>query len=278
MPLVTKVSSSKEIVSEELLFTLEALAADNKNSVYVLSGKPKQVIDGWFSSVKNLGLAAEYGYHFRPHGEKDWIANKKSKCAEWEVKASAIFAQYRDRTDGSNIEAKDNSLVWVYKECDPELGNWQANDLKQTLKNELSQYHDITIIHGKGFVEVRPKNLQKGKLAASIIREVEAKKGKIDFVFCIGDDIVDEEMFKKVNAMSRKEKTPAKGKNKQSEKRCHYYTCTVGKKPSYANYYVNDYLDTLDILQSMNGLSIKVFFAYKKLFYNSVPKVDLMKT
>eukprot|EP00826_Nyctotherus_ovalis_P010990 TRINITY_DN1286_c0_g1_i12.p1 TRINITY_DN1286_c0_g1~~TRINITY_DN1286_c0_g1_i12.p1 ORF type:complete len:102 (+),score=30.49 TRINITY_DN1286_c0_g1_i12:24-308(+) len=36
------------------------------------------------------------------------------------------------------------------------------------------------------------------------------------------------------------------------------FTCTVGRKPSHASYYVNDYKDVLMLLSSMVSCSIKI--------------------
>lgn len=256
MPLVSDAISPNKVVSENLLLILDGLCSDGRNSVYVLSGKQKSIIDSWFSSVKNLGLGAEYGYYFRPHDEPDWKIPEMSKNLEWSSKTRSIFLWYMERTDGSNIQEKDNSLVWLYKECDPEMGEWMANDLQQNLKLALAEYPGIAIVHGKGFVEVKPKNLQKGKLAASIISDIKKKKGNIDFIFSIGDDIVDEEMFMKVNSIAKRE--AEKPVERKPIKNLKAFTCTVGRKPSNAHYYVNDYKDTLNLLNGMIDWSVKV--------------------
>ncbi len=255
------VMKTTEVVSPELKLILETLCEDDRNTVYILSGKPKDLIERWFASINKLGLGAEYGYHYRANTDKEWKVTQVTQSEDWKVKTLNIFQWFRDRTDGSSIEKKDNSLVWLYKECDPELGEWQAKELDKILKSVLGEYPDITTVHGKGFVEVKPKRLEKGELAHSIIEEVKKKKGKckgnIDFIFAIGDDVSDEAMFKKVNLLCPKDsKQPQSGRMQMKD--CAAFTCTVGRKPSHAHYYVNDYRNTIDILREMASMSVKV--------------------
>jgi len=247
-----------EIVSPKLLQILETLCADERNSVYILSGMPKQLIDRWYSGVPKLGLSAEYGYHYRLNTDTNWKIAKWNKSSEWKSTALKLFEWFKQRTDGSVIEIKDNSLVWVYKDCDYEFGEWQAKDLVKELTNSLKDYPNITVLHGKGFIDVKPKELEKGELAWEIVEDIRRKKGNVDFILAIGDDIEDEEMFKRINNMVLKDIYQEAGKT--VTKVCVKYTCTVGKKPSHAKYYINDYLDVINLLQDMSSWSVKVFF------------------
>ena len=72
----------------------------------------------------------------------------------------------------------------------------------------------------------------------------------------MGDDISNEHMFKTLNAMFSKGLDLLKGK--MQPKDCTLYTCTVGRKPSHASYYVNDYKDALMLLSAMVSCSIKI--------------------
>ena len=47
--------------SKRILKALEHLCDDERNTVYVITGRPKDVVFNWFGSVKPLGMAAEYG-------------------------------------------------------------------------------------------------------------------------------------------------------------------------------------------------------------------------
>jgi len=251
------VIQTADVIPIDLKQMLKALCDDERNSVYILSGKLKHLVSKWFENINGLGIGAEYGYHYRPNGEKEWKVAPIHASKEWKEKTKAIFQWYKERTDGSNIEIKDNSIVWVYKECDPEFGNWQAKDLEKSLKTILTAYPELTTVHGKGFVEVKPKILEKGETTRIILDEIRKKKGNIDFIFCAGDDISDEPMLKMVDLLY-----PREGLRKEStrthEKNCASFTCTVGRKPSNANYFVNNYRDILRILETLTLCSIKI--------------------
>eukprot|EP00831_Metopus_contortus_P047511 TRINITY_DN3835_c0_g1_i1.p1 TRINITY_DN3835_c0_g1~~TRINITY_DN3835_c0_g1_i1.p1 ORF type:complete len:462 (-),score=75.37 TRINITY_DN3835_c0_g1_i1:206-1591(-) len=245
---------STEIVKPSLLQLLEKLCKDERNSVYILSGKPKEVINKWFGKVPNLGLAAEYGFYEKYPHTTEWKKNSVFKDNSWKEQTLEIFKWYKEKTDGASIEVKDCSLVWRYKEADPEFGLWQAKDMQKSLKIALAQFPSIKTILGKGFVEVKPRALEKGELVERIIHREEENMGKFDFIFCIGDDVVDEEMFTKINTVFGKPSSP----RHTVERACNYFTCTVGKKPSNAQYYVNDYQDTTTILSNMSSWSMKI--------------------
>eukprot|EP00826_Nyctotherus_ovalis_P054848 TRINITY_DN7224_c0_g1_i1.p1 TRINITY_DN7224_c0_g1~~TRINITY_DN7224_c0_g1_i1.p1 ORF type:complete len:197 (-),score=35.21 TRINITY_DN7224_c0_g1_i1:148-738(-) len=149
-----------------------------------------------------------------------------------------IRDRYKERTDGTEIEVKDGSMVWLYKDADPELGNWQAKELEKALKNALAEHPAVTAIHGRGFVEVKLKKLEKGEFARKVLRKVKKHKGDIDFVLCMGDDISDEPMFQLINSFY----------SGALLDKCSAFTCTVGRKPTHARYYVNDYKDSLTLL------------------------------
>jgi trehalose-6-phosphatase len=60
--------------SKKTLGCLEAITQDDKNSVFVVSGRTKDLMHKWFSSISNLGLGCEYGFFYR------W--NSKHKTAQ----------------------------------------------------------------------------------------------------------------------------------------------------------------------------------------------------
>ena len=53
----------------------------------------------------------------------------------------------------------------------------------------------VVVSMGKGYVEVRPKGVNKGAIVDHIISQLYTHSGGVDFVLCIGDDSADEFMF-----------------------------------------------------------------------------------
>jgi trehalose 6-phosphate synthase/phosphatase len=66
-------------------------------------------------------------------------------------------------TPGSNIEEKTSSVVWHYRNSDPEFGSWKANQLVAELYEMLSNL-PVEIHHGKKIVEVSSIQINKGSV------------------------------------------------------------------------------------------------------------------
>jgi trehalose 6-phosphate synthase/phosphatase len=93
-------------------------------------------------------------------------------------------------TPGSNIEEKTSSVVWHYRNADPEFGNWKAHQLVAELYEILSNL-PAEIYHGQKIVEVGSMQLNKGIVLGHFVQ-----LNKYDAVLCAGDDETDESMFR----------------------------------------------------------------------------------
>lgn len=80
-------------------------------------------------------------------------------CALWQV--ATVMEAYKVRTNGAQTEVKGSSLVWKFDEVDPEFGLMQAKEMCVHLNTVLANC-PVAIITGKGYVEVRPKGVNKG--------------------------------------------------------------------------------------------------------------------
>jgi trehalose 6-phosphate synthase/phosphatase len=74
---------------------------------------------------------------------------------------------YVERCEGSFIEFKEASVVWQYRDCDPELGKAFANIITIDIENSLKNFN-MNIINGKGYVEVKPKGVNKVRIKYNI--------------------------------------------------------------------------------------------------------------
>lgn len=59
--------------------------------------------------------------------------------------------------------------------------------------------HPVEVIHGKGYIEVKLRGINKGNAVWKILGKITALHGRPDFVLCIGDDRSDESMFEVVS-------------------------------------------------------------------------------
>lgn len=74
----------------------------------------------------NLGLVAENGFFYRAIGNSSWETLVPHVDFSWKRIAEPILKQYVESTDGSSVECKESSLVWHYRDADPDFGAWQV--------------------------------------------------------------------------------------------------------------------------------------------------------
>ncbi|KAL8426563.1 hypothetical protein ACSSS7_008084 [Eimeria intestinalis] len=65
--------------------------------------------------------------------------------------------------------------------------------------DELLFGYPVTVVSGKGYVEVKLLGVNKGKAVEKILKTLTTLHGDVDFVLCIGDDRSDEDMFAVIN-------------------------------------------------------------------------------
>eukprot|EP00747_Dinoflagellata_sp_TGD_P129145 gnl/TRDRNA2_/TRDRNA2_174638_c0_seq1.p1 gnl/TRDRNA2_/TRDRNA2_174638_c0~~gnl/TRDRNA2_/TRDRNA2_174638_c0_seq1.p1 ORF type:complete len:1066 (-),score=225.97 gnl/TRDRNA2_/TRDRNA2_174638_c0_seq1:70-3234(-) len=185
---------------ESVLECLRTLCADSRNTVVILSGRDKELLEEWFGSVPRIGLAAEHGFYYKlPIVTGDeWHCMSQSPDCSWKSYAFELMRQFVKRTQGSRIESKGSALVWQYRDADQHFGSWQANELSSHLKELLFGF-DVDVIDGKGYVEVKLRNINKGVAVAKALSKAAKMYGEADFVLCIGDDRSDEGMFEAIN-------------------------------------------------------------------------------
>uniref|UniRef100_K3WLM1 Trehalose 6-phosphate phosphatase n=1 Tax=Globisporangium ultimum (strain ATCC 200006 / CBS 805.95 / DAOM BR144) TaxID=431595 RepID=K3WLM1_GLOUD len=153
---------------------------------------------------------------------------------------------YVDRTNGSSLELRKSAVLFRYGKSDFEFGALQAAELKEHLEG-VFQGWPLDVIQGKDYIEVRPEGVGKGKVIEHILDKMRIDGNPADFVLCIGDDVADELMFEKLNEMIANTELP----------REKVFTCTVGQKPSKAEFYLDDYTDVIALLKSLKVVSTK---------------------
>ncbi|KAJ4899992.1 hypothetical protein Rs2_13943 [Raphanus sativus] len=222
--------------------TLNKLASDPKNIVYLISGKDRKTLTEWFSSCGDLGLAAEHGYFIRPNDGTEWETSSVVSEFEWKQIAEPVMRLYTETTDGSTIETKETALVWNYQFADPDFGSCQAKELMEHLESVLTN-DPVSVKTGQQLVEVKPQGVNKGLVAERLLTTMQEQGKLLDFILCVGDDRSDEDMFEVI--MGAKD-GPALSPVAE------IFACTVGQKPSKAKYYLDD---TAEIIRMLEGLS-----------------------
>ena len=181
------------IPSDRVVRTIKTLAADKRNSVWIISGRDSNFLEQWMGHIPELGLSAEHGCFVRKPGEDDWENLAAALGMEWRDKVREIFEHYSHRTQGSHVEEKEVALTWHYRNVDPEYGAFQAKECRRYLEQTVAEQYDLEIMAGKANLEVRPRLINKGAIVSRLVSECGTGAGREpDFVFCAGDDFTDE--------------------------------------------------------------------------------------
>lgn len=207
---------------KKLKAILRAIAEKPRTRLYIISGRQKDVLDGWFSDVPSIGLIAEHGAYIKDDGawHKHHEDIAKSKLVD-------MMHSYARRTPGSLVEEKDFSVVWHYRNVNPELAYIRNGSLEHELR-EITAGTDLEIRHGHMIIEVKPQNIHKGNAVADLYEKYHAP-----FIFSAGDDFTDEDMFVQLPQSA--------------------YTVKVGPGKTKARYQVSRMERILDIVCQMSG-------------------------
>jgi trehalose 6-phosphate synthase/phosphatase len=258
------------IPSDKVIRTLKTLAADPRNAVWIISGRDQAFLDEWMGHIPELGLSAEHGSFIRHPHEDIWENITEKEDMSWQKEVIEVFQDFTEKTQGSFIEKKKVAVTWHYRRADPEFGAYQARQCQKKLQQTVATKYDVEVMEGKANVEVRPTFVNKGEIAKRLVREYgepprtpltskpsESTKAPTDgtsetftpsipdFVYCLGDDFTDEDMFRALNGISDLSRETV-------------FTCTVGasSKQTLASWHLLEPADVISTLGLLNGTSI----------------------
>ena len=55
---------------------------------------------------------------------------------------------YQEKTDGTQVMERDQTVAFNYKDADEEFGDWQAKELKNYMTHMFGQLQIIDIVQG----------------------------------------------------------------------------------------------------------------------------------
>ncbi|KAI3498649.1 hypothetical protein L1887_34426 [Cichorium endivia] len=240
-------SSIDKFPSREVISIFNKLCNDPKNTVFVVSGRGKKDLAKWFAPCEKLGIAAEHGYFMRWPGEKEWETCAQGTNFGWMQMAEPVMNLYTEATDGSYIERKESALVWHHQDADPGFGSAQAKEMLDHLESVLAN-EPVVVKSGQYIVEVKPQGVTKGLVAEKIFSTMFKNERRADFVLCVGDDRSDEDMFVMIG-------DAIKGGVILNLNNRSVFACTVGQKPSKAEYYLDDTVEVINMLENLGDVS-----------------------
>ena len=184
-----KKKPSDALPDEEIKSLFSKLEDAKPVDVFIVSGRTREDMDQWFSGY-GFNLIAEHGYYYKHYNASEWIEFDPQAMLSWKNQIIDIFQLYTGMTPGSFIEEKTSSVVWHYRNSDPEFGSWKAHQLMAELYEMLSNL-PVEIHHGKKIVEVGSIQINKGSVLEHFML-----LNNYDAVLCAGDDETDESMFR----------------------------------------------------------------------------------
>ncbi|HEY5036315.1 MAG TPA: bifunctional alpha,alpha-trehalose-phosphate synthase (UDP-forming)/trehalose-phosphatase, partial [Chthoniobacterales bacterium] len=133
--------------NESVHALLEQLRDRLQLNVTIISGRTSDDLEEWLGDYP-FNLIAEHGAAWRRAGAKDWERLDAGLSYAWKEPVLQILRVYEQSTPGSLVEEKRTSLVWHYRNTDPEFGSWKANQLAQELGDMMSN-QPVEIRHGR---------------------------------------------------------------------------------------------------------------------------------
>lgn len=165
---------------------LEALRSRPNLVLTLISGRSREELEKWFGHYP-FAIIAEHGaalWH-----AKRWERLDTGLSYDWKDQILNILRHYEQSTPGSLVEEKETSLVWHYRNTDPEFGAWKAHQLAVEL-GSVMESEAVAIRHGRKIIEASAANISKGEAVRRLLGEQAH-----DLALCAGDDQTDESMF-----------------------------------------------------------------------------------
>jgi trehalose 6-phosphate synthase/phosphatase len=204
--------------SPGLLNILSRIAHHRGTELVLVSGRPRDNLASWFTDPA-ISIIAEHGAWIKRAGNEEWKLMRPLR-SDWKQHVLPILRDAADRLPGAFVEEKDYSVVWHYRQAEPELAVARAQELTDTL-TQFTANMDLIVMPGHRNVEVRDAHISKGQGAMEFVRIQ-------DFILAIGDDTTDEDMFRVLPK--------------------HAYTVRVGIVATHARFNVPDHEDVIGLL------------------------------
>lgn len=217
--------------SDTIVRFLQRLSSQPENFVYIISGRSKDTLENWFGDI-DCGLISEHGCDFLHPGGDVWQSVVDLTNDGWKESVVPILQYFKERTPGAHLEIKEKTITWHFCHADPLFGSWQAKEL-QLLLAESCVNLPVEVVSGPKYLELRPENVAH---VAAVERIISERPDGVDFVFAIGSDKGDEEVFSYLRNNVR-----------THDGRVYTLSCRVGAKSgtSSADRYVPDSADVV---------------------------------
>ena len=183
----------------------------------------------------------------------------------WKEQILPIMKMFSERVEGAEIVEMASCITWSYNLSNSDFADIQADELKTHLISIINTSKLDLIAQSNGTLLIRPQNVNKGAFLAKVLQDNFMEK-KFDFIFVIGSDETDEEMFKYLKS--------AKKYFYNFKENIKVISAIVTKQVSLAHYFLNNIDDCLEILDTLihkeRGEDIKINSFFSKTYYTDV--------
>lgn len=157
--------------------------------ICIISGRDKRFLARELDGL-DIMIAAEHGAKILDPRVGRWKSRVHSARKNWYPSALKIMQDYALRVPGSQVEKKQFSVSWHYRQSPSEYGEIQARKLAQELEQGFANL-PVNVLRGKKVIEVRTIEANKGVLTRELLDSTPPQT----IAIAIGDDQTDEEMF-----------------------------------------------------------------------------------
>jgi trehalose 6-phosphate synthase/phosphatase len=175
------------IISLEVIDIINKFAGDPINKVFIISGRDRHFLDIQFWNM-NVTLIAEHGYLIKAPGEK-WKKNILPDTA-WKKESQALLEKYKEFCKGTEIEEKESSLVWHFRNANDDCVALKIEKLKDEIRQIIISNPTLQILEGNKILEIKSNQFNKGSVMMPLL-----KNGQFGFILAVGDDVTDEDLF-----------------------------------------------------------------------------------
>lgn len=188
---------------QRVIDALNDILTDERNIVYVMSGRTPEELERLFARVPGLGIIAENGCFVREFNQDDWTAFADLRqMAAWKESVKLILKYYEERVEGSYIEERHCSIMFHYdKAADPDAATRTAGECANHINDacESQRVHAVPI---EKTVLIEPLDWSKGSAATHILDKLRSRGVEgMDFLMVAGDDREDEVIFRWANQL-----------------------------------------------------------------------------
>lgn len=177
------------VPSRELFNSLTILSQFKTVSVAIISGRDRKFLESIFGNLP-FHLVAEHGAWHKAPNQTEWDSLFYSNL-EWKKEIKTHLEEFTKRVPGSFTEEKEYSLVWHYRNADPDIGLNAAKEMLDEL-SQISSNSGFFVQRGNKIIEVREYGTGKGKAAIKILPNITTE------TYLFGDDTTDEDMFREL--------------------------------------------------------------------------------